>query len=926
MNSTIISGVLLLTIAIGWLEASIVLSTSTITERQGRDVVLSCQFERLTDRDRVMWSKDGVVLSVNQEISGDKQKYEIIGKYDLIIKNIIGHDSGQYLCQNFDQRLSLTIILTVLTRPTKPELYQSNETLVEDNLALFICSTQGGNPLPTFTWLINQIPINGSYYIVSPNTSELRLPLEKRFHNEQLICQVNNKALDNPLSTSRTLNIQYKPEINLRYSQTLVTNLNLLVIENDRLTLDCQIQSNPSTIEPITWLKNGVSMTGINSPSLTLQTIKRSDEGEYTCMTSNSIGRGQASVHIRVQYAPIIRITGGGIISENKRLVLTCIVDAYPSIDSYEWYKNNEKLNISSLTSSYIIDKVSKYDTGIYTCLAKNTLKYSNGSSIEKSDRTQTRVTVEYAPIVTSLTPILAIDLFTLNIKLQCDIDSYPESTIIWTYNDRQIFNSNKYSIIKNKTSSYLIIQQLQSDFDYGFYSCNASNKLGKNSTTIQLRSKGVPETPTNVTITSLTYSSISLKWQPGFDGGWPQSYQVSLNNSLSQKTNESQYTFTNLKHSQMYNIIIRARNRLGESLNSALIQVQTIDVPIKKEDLPEIESSTTLFSDKVLNYRLNNSSFISLKFPLCLRIDIYNHSSICERIVTSSGRIQLNEQYLLNILNVSVCLDQYEDYCGQTRSVETKRELAFNGIIILIASIIVVFIFILFGLCIFCLIQNHKRQRNKKHNIISSSIKKSSPQHPIVIESIHSPHKLFSYSEQQLQSSFSKLAEIQKIDQFKDKQTNRLIVTTTATAAAVAAAAAAAAASTTTNGNFSCSTSGSSDPIISNPNSSSLSGSDQLTVTDFYPISTVTTNPADLSYKSYTNPNDLPLSSAQNDLLWSQSQYGSYGFPFYATTNNIHEIVSNKNHTKEDSAESGYSTPSKMNHQSKKTVYEVVV
>lgn len=97
------------------------------------------------------------------------------------------------------------------------------------------------------------------------------------------------------------------------------------------------------------------------------------------------------------------------------------------------------------------------------------------------------------------------------------------------------------------------------------------------------------------------------------------------------------------------------------------------------------------------------------------------------------------------------------------------------------------------------------------------------------------------------------------------------------------------------------------------------------MTVTDFYPLSTATTNPTDLSYKSYTNQNDLPLSSAQNDLLWTQSQYGSYGFPFYTTTNNLHEIVSNKN-TKEDSAESGYSTPSKANHQSKKTVYEVVV
>jgi len=98
----------------------------------------------------------------------------------------------------------------LLARPTKPELYQSNETLVEDSLALFICSTQGGNPLPTFTWFINQIPLNASFSTVSGSTSELRLPLEKRFHNGQLICQINNQALDNPLSTSRILNIQCK--------------------------------------------------------------------------------------------------------------------------------------------------------------------------------------------------------------------------------------------------------------------------------------------------------------------------------------------------------------------------------------------------------------------------------------------------------------------------------------------------------------------------------------------------------------------------------------------------------------------------------------------------------------------------------------------------------------------------------------------
>jgi hypothetical protein len=92
--------------------------------------------------------------------------------------------------------------------------------------------------------------------------------------------------------------------------------------------------------------------------------------------------------------------------------------------------------------------------------------------------------------------------------------------------------------------------------------------------------------------------------------------------------------------------------------------------------------------------------------------------------------------------------------------------------------------------------------------------------------------------------------------------------------------------------------TNGSTDLIVSNPNSSSLSGSDQLTVTDL-------------------NPGDI--SSIQNDFQVSQSQYVSYGFPFYSTTNNSQK-------TKEDSAESGYSTPLKSQQQNKKTVYEVVV
>ena len=61
-------------------------------------------------------SKDGVVLSVNKEISDDRKKYEIINEYDLIVKTVVNQDRGRYLCQNFDQALSINVVLTVLSK------------------------------------------------------------------------------------------------------------------------------------------------------------------------------------------------------------------------------------------------------------------------------------------------------------------------------------------------------------------------------------------------------------------------------------------------------------------------------------------------------------------------------------------------------------------------------------------------------------------------------------------------------------------------------------------------------------------------------------------------------------------------------------------------------------------------------------------
>ncbi|CAF4368810.1 unnamed protein product, partial [Adineta steineri] len=160
-----------------------------------------------------------------------------------------------------------------------------------------------------------------------------------------------------------------KPEVRLRANGKNISNLNLIFTENEQFTIDCAIDSNPSPTKPLVWLKNGVLISSSASSSLTLQSIKRTDDGEYTCSSTNSIGQSHSSVYIRVQYSPIVEINGGGIINESEKLILICNVKSYPMIDYYQWYKNNEKLNTSSLTSTIIIEKVSKYDSGNYVCM-----------------------------------------------------------------------------------------------------------------------------------------------------------------------------------------------------------------------------------------------------------------------------------------------------------------------------------------------------------------------------------------------------------------------------------------------------------------------------------------------------------------------------------------------------------------------------
>ena len=96
------------------------------------------------------------------------------------------------------------------------------------------------------------------------------------------------------------------------------------------------------------------------------------------------------------------------------------------------------------------------------------------------------------------------------------------------------------------------------------------------------------PEPPTNFEQIRylVTDNSFTVRWTPGLDGGYPQTFILRyMTSSESEWTEVSipgqddepmNYTLTNLESSTEYRVKIHSRNKLGESVYSDTLHIRT--------------------------------------------------------------------------------------------------------------------------------------------------------------------------------------------------------------------------------------------------------------------------------------------------------------------------------------------------------------
>ncbi|XP_011246327.1 neurofascin isoform X30 [Mus musculus] len=157
------------------------------------------------------------------------------------------------------------------------------------------------------------------------------------------------------------------------------------VILYNRTRLDCPFFGSP--IPTLRWFKNGQgsNLDGGNyhvyeNGSLEIKMIRKEDQGIYTCVATNILGKAENQVRLEVKDPTrIYRMPEDQVAKRGTTVQLECRVKHDPSLKlTVSWLKDDEPLYIGNRMKkeddSLTIFGVAERDQGSYTCMASTEL------------------------------------------------------------------------------------------------------------------------------------------------------------------------------------------------------------------------------------------------------------------------------------------------------------------------------------------------------------------------------------------------------------------------------------------------------------------------------------------------------------------------------------------------------------------------
>nr|XP_054363910.1 neurofascin isoform X5 [Mirounga angustirostris] len=339
---------------------------------RGMDLLLECIASGVPTPDIAWYKKGG-------DLPSDKAKFENFNKA-LRITNVSEEDSGEYFCLASNKMGSIRHTISVRVKAAPYWLDEpKNLILAPGEDGRLVCRANG-NPKPTVQWMVNGEPLQSA----PPNPNREVAGDTIIFRDTQIssraVYQCNTSNEHGYLLANAFVSVLDVPPRMLSPRNQLIR-----VILYNRTRLDCPFFGSP--IPTLRWFKNGQgsNLDGGNyhvyeNGSLEIKMIRKEDQGIYTCVATNILGKAENQVRLEVKDPTrIYRMPEDQVVKRGTTVQLECRVKHDPSLKlAVSWLKDDEPLYIGNRMKkeddSLTIFGVAERDQGSYTCVASTEL------------------------------------------------------------------------------------------------------------------------------------------------------------------------------------------------------------------------------------------------------------------------------------------------------------------------------------------------------------------------------------------------------------------------------------------------------------------------------------------------------------------------------------------------------------------------
>ncbi|XP_042644397.1 roundabout homolog 2 isoform X6 [Tyto alba] len=599
---------------------------SDVIVSKGEPTTLNCKAEgRPTPT--IEWYKDGERVETDKD---DPRSHRMLLPSGSLFFLRIVHgrrskpDEGSYVCvaRNYlGEAVSRNASLEVALLRDDFRQNPTDVVVAAGEPAILECQPPRGHPEPTIYWKKDKVRIDDREERISIRGGKLMISNTRKSDAGMYTCVGTNMVGERD-SDPAELTVFERPTF-------LRRPINQVVLEEEAVDFRCQVQGDPTPT--VRWRKDDADLPRgrydiKDDYTLRIKKAMTTDEGTYTCIAENRVGKVEASATLTVRARPVappqfVVRPRDQIVAQGRTVTFPCETKGNPQPAVF-WQKEgsqnllfpnqplqpNSRYSVSP-TGDLTITNIQRSDAGYYICQALTVA----GSILAKAQLEVTDVLTDRPPPIILQGPVnqtLAVDGTAL---LKCKATGDPLPVISWLKEGFTFLGRDPRTSIQDQGTLQIKTLRLS---DTGTYTCVATSSSGETSwsAVLEVTESGgatvsknydindLPGPPSKPQVTDVTKNSVTLSWQPGTPGSLPASayiieaFSQSVSNSWQTVANHVKttlYTVRVLRPNTIYLFMVRAINSQGLSDPSPMsdpVRTQDISPPAQGVDHRQVQ------------------------------------------------------------------------------------------------------------------------------------------------------------------------------------------------------------------------------------------------------------------------------------------------------------------------------------------------